>query len=511
MPSRHGPTLLESALGWCAECYRDGAFVLATTPDGRECLFHGAQSSGAVSPDSFGVNPPPALRRAAQRRPRTPRGRAARVEPPTRPPGHPTGRPLPRAVRRDLTRSAARALAYGRRRACARVDAGRWAPHPGWRHFIETGWRVMADQAEAWRRVVQLVDAEDWRTDKRRSWLQILRRLVNSMDWTTGLVTGVTAQRLGAAGDRATRTVSRVLAWARDAGLVVVVECGASAAFLGSRTNRTPTYALVTDTPLPTQALPEPEVILPVEQSGDLPQSCVSTKPLQGGRRPPSASQCVVDWPVFQVPDSPPERTSAALCLFNRMGLDRRGVSGVPLWRARALLRPWWEAGACVAGILYALDHHPDRPDQHRGDALRGATDPLRVLGYRLKPWRGRLHELPPGVVGIRGDHLRLKAEAIARRAARRSAAEPQPRSASTLPEPGSGRETARKLWEEARRSAVAARSGPRPSGQPVTDDQACRISAATSSAEIYQRALDAARTEGRVARPRRARRKNRW
>ncbi|MHA6797610.1 hypothetical protein ACVGVM_29500 (plasmid) [Pseudonocardia bannensis] len=555
MPSRHGPTPFEPVTGWCAECYRDGAFVLATGPGGRECLFHGAQPGRRATPGSFGVNGPPTLR-AARRRPRTPRGRAARVQPP-RPASRPPGRPLPRAVRRDLSRSAARALAYGRRRACARVDSGRWGPHPGWRHFIETGWRVMVDQAEAWRRVERLVDAEDWRADKRRSWLHILRRLVNSMDWSTGLVTGVTAQRLGDAGDRAARTVSRVLAWARDIGLVVVVECGASAAFLGSRTNRTPTYALVTDTPPAAPAPPEPEDTGPVDQTGDLPLSYVSSKPLQGGRRPLPASQCVVDWPVFQVPDTPAERTAAALCLFKRIGLDHRGVSRVPLWRARALLRPWWGAGACVAGILHALDHHPDRPDHHRGDALRGATDPLRVLGHRLKPWKGRLHELPAAVVGIRGDHLRLKAEAVARRAARRcspvaEASPPQQVSAAASPAPAvapspqpghlavsradraavagqlvhrvagevheqrpaaarpgsvAGREAARALWEQARQQIRAARSAPPLPAPPVTGGEATAGSAPMSSTEIHQRALEVARADG----PRCSRRRNRW
>jgi hypothetical protein len=44
------------------------------------------------------------------------------------------------------------------------MDVGCWAPHPGWRHFIDTGWRVLVDQGEAWRRVEQLVEAEDWLT-----------------------------------------------------------------------------------------------------------------------------------------------------------------------------------------------------------------------------------------------------------------------------------------------------------------------------------------------------------
>jgi hypothetical protein len=39
-----------------------------------------------------------------------------------------------------------------------------------------------------------------------------------------------------------------------------------------------------------------------------------------------------------------------------------------------------WEAGWCLAGLLYALDHHPDHQDKPRGDAPRGARDPARAV-----------------------------------------------------------------------------------------------------------------------------------
>ena len=338
------------------------------------------------------------------------------------PAGRVTSRPstLSRSARRARQRSTALALAYGRRRAAARLYAGTYQPHPGWRHFIQPGWRVLTDQAEAVRLVEDLVDAQDWRADKRTSWLAILRRLVYSMDWSTGLITAVTAQRLGQAGDRAPRTVSRVLAWARDAGLIAVVEHGASAEFLGAAHGRTPTYALVTNTPVPQPTTVDDTVrdhgrlgasirsnaqlARCVDESGDLPASSVKIKPLNSGRldtSPPHPSS----WLAFRIPQSPAERTLATQCLFQRLGLDRRGVSRVALWRARALLRPWWEAGASPAGLAYAIDHHPDHPDRHRGDALRGAHDPLRVLGYRLQPWRGRLGDLPATVRGIYGDY----------------------------------------------------------------------------------------------------------
>jgi hypothetical protein len=232
------------------------------------------------------------------------------------------------------------------------------------------------------------------------------------MDWDTGLITGVTAARLGGAGGRATRTVSRVLAWTRDVGLVVVVEHAASAQFLGSRRNRPACYALVTSSPLAPPEPEDPQVALldehgvsPVDESGDLPISSVSSKPSKNGRRLDPTQ----DWPVYAIPTSPTERSLATRCLMKRLGFDRRGLPGVPLWRTRALLKTWFDAGTCVAGLLFALDHHPDRPTHHRGDMFRGARDPLRVIGHRLRPWRARLNELPPTLTGIRGDYRQKK------------------------------------------------------------------------------------------------------
>src|SRR5207344_3271284 len=122
------------------------------------------------------------------------------------------------------------------------------------------------------------------------------------------------------AGGRAPRTVSRVIAWARDIGLVVVVEHAASAEFLGTDHGRTPTYALVTNTPLPPTADPTPDptesgqLTLVVEESGDLPASSVENKPLNGRRLEPT-TPAEPDWPLYRVPESPPERSAAAHCL----------------------------------------------------------------------------------------------------------------------------------------------------------------------------------------------------
>ena len=415
---RHGNNTPELGVGWCLPCYEAGAFTLALDPAHSECAVHSGLSDPRAADVAATVWPAPAQRC------RLSRGRAAR------PPAAPSRRPsrLCRTARRALHRSAARALAHGRRRAAARLTAGTYQPHPGWRHFIDIGWRVLTDQTETLGIVEDLVDAQDWRTDKRTSWLQILRRLVYSMDWTTGLVTALTAQQLGHAGNRSPRTVSRVLAWARDAGLIVVVEHAASAEFLGTGHGRTPTYAFVTNTPAPyspTQCPTSPDprqprsslshrntqLTFPVNENGDLPTPDVENKPLNGARLDPT-TPASTSWLFYRIPESASERNLATQCLLQRLGLDRRWVSRVPLWRARALLRPWWDAGASPAGLLWAIHHHPDHPTHHRGDALRSAHDLLRVLGHRLRPWRGRLTQLPLAVTGIHGDYQNTPAPA---------------------------------------------------------------------------------------------------
>jgi hypothetical protein len=86
----------------------------------------------------------------------------------------------------------------------------------------------------------------------------------------------------------------------------------------------------------------------------------------------------------------------------------------VALWRLRAGLAPWFKAGWCPAGLLWAIDHHPDQPEQHRGDALRGATDPIRVLLARLAPWTGRHDQLPAHLHGHPGDYRARHATQLA-------------------------------------------------------------------------------------------------
>jgi hypothetical protein len=417
----------EATAGWCLPCYEAGAFTLSTDPRGTACAIHdtGRRRDG----------PSDSRRPGGSARPDGPTGPGSRGSRRRR-----TGRPERRdGQRRALTR--ARARAQGRLRARRRVDDGRFQPHPGVRNFLPPG--NVRDQATALRIVEQLVAAQPWRSDRREAWGAILRQLVLAMDWESGLITAVTAVRLGSAGHRATRTVSRVISWAVAAGLVVVAEKAAAPEFLGSVHGRTPTYALYRPPGLPEPApVAEPDEGHPDEptttatnaqvspspagspaQLGVLPSSAGEKKPLIR-KRLERATAAPTSWPLYRVPQSPSERTLAAKCLLRRLGLDGPGVSGGVLGRARMLLRVWWDAGACPAGLLWAIDHHPDRPDHHRGDALRGARDPVRVLGHRLQPWLGRLGELPRQYAGHRDDYV---ATASARLEAKVAAAEQRP------------------------------------------------------------------------------------
>ena len=349
-----------------------------------------------------------------------------RVAPPARP--NPTGPERGRKGRR-ARRALARAVgrAYGRERARRRVASGRWDPHPGWRNRVGRDLVVVTDQTAALCRAEQLVDTELWRLDKRVRWTRMLRRLMCSMDWTTGLVCGVTLAQLAEVGGCSQRTVSRLLAWAQDVNLLVVVEVGAAATFLGTASNRAPAYVFVAP-PAPPAEEPatsedqssnhamttdSDQLKVPVDENGNLPHSYTGNKPLTNGRRLNHPTQPQINWPLWQIPTTPAERSAAVTTLLAKIGLDGRTV---PVWRARALFHPWWTAGACVIGLLYAIDHHPD--GTLRGNALRGAADPLRVLGHRLRPWVGQLHQLPPGLVGHHGDYRTKQAARVAERIA---------------------------------------------------------------------------------------------
>jgi hypothetical protein len=260
----------------------------------------------------------------------------------------------------------------------------------------------------------------------------MLAVMVAAMDWSTGLIAGVTRERLAEAVGRSTRSVSRLWAWAERVELLARVEEGASGGWLGTDRNRAAAFVLVTPRhPAAGRPVSEPDAeevsstgfVAAGDKGGNPPASCVSNKPLgrpQFTTEPP--------WPSFRIPETPSQRHLAATLLVARAGLD---ATRLDQRRLRGLLKPWWEAGACVAGLLWAIDHHPDHPGTARGDALRGARDPLAVMGFRLSPWTGRIARLPSAVRGLRGDYQAVQR---VRLAAATGAGEP-----TSTPRPASG------------------------------------------------------------------------
>ncbi|MCW2904053.1 MAG: hypothetical protein JWO67_6318, partial [Streptosporangiaceae bacterium] len=214
---------------------------------------------------------------------------------------------------------------------------------------------MLTDQRAVLRRIEQLAAGQEWRQDRRAAWVAILRRLVYSMDRQTGLVTGVPAATLAAAGGRSERTVSDVIRWAKDAGLVFTVEEGAAADFLQSRVNRCPTYAFLVDRLAPAGSSND-GADQGRELLCDLSLSCVGTKPLQGRGLDRSINH--PSWPLWRVPEKAEERGQATRTVRSRLGLDRPGPDR---WRIGPLLDRWWAAGWCPAALLHAIDHHPDR------------------------------------------------------------------------------------------------------------------------------------------------------
>lgn len=319
------------------------------------------------------------------------------------------------------------------------------------------------DQAAALGWVRDLVAAAGWRADRAGAARAILALLVRSMDWETGLVTALTTARMAETARRSTRTVSRVLAWAVEQGLLVQAEAPASAAFLGSTVGRTPTYAVYRPTALtppasePAQDQPGggedqpqdgPDGRGPVLRRdlptcgpgglGDLPRSSGYMSPsrapgephgraARGHPRPDGRSPADPDrscdprqhgtgaqastarreqpWPLYVIPAEPAERERALNRVLEQVGIAPGSITGRTRWTLRGLLRRWWDAGLAPAGVVHALGHHPDRPGQVRSTLTSGVRDLAAVAGARLRPWNGRLGELPDAVRGHHAAH----------------------------------------------------------------------------------------------------------
>jgi hypothetical protein len=318
-------------------------------------------------------------------------------------------------------RRRAHELHRGRQRARDRVDRGTFGVHPGWRGRVPAEFVVLTDQGRAIARATEIVDDQLWSPRQRREWLAMLTVMAHRMDWEgqpdrpdrprhPGLIKGLTRNELARVIGRSPTTVSRVWAWAQDMGLLVRVEEGAPKQWLGSKHNRAAVFAFVA--PRSDESSQRAE---PVDKDGDHPQSCVSNYPLRKTERLRQAATTkpAASWPLFAIPTTPAEREAASQLLLARAGLDARGLDSR---RVRGVLKQWWLAGACVAGLLWAVDHHPDHPEHSRGDTFRSARDQVALLAHRLTPWQNRLHELPAAVTGHRGDYQSAQTERLTQR-----------------------------------------------------------------------------------------------
>jgi hypothetical protein len=293
--------------------------------------------------------------------------------------------------------------------------------------------RVIPDQTEALARVDHLIDAQLWSPRQRREWARMLTAMVHAMDWHTGLIVGVTREQLATLVGRSPTTVSRMWAWAQDTGLLARVEEGAPREWLGTTHNRAAAFVIVTDTPRPLSMGPDDtappasssQLTLPVDQSGNHPTSYVGKKPLDGSKQ---LSDKPTRWAGWQIPTTPAERSAAATELLTRIGLDRPSL--VSRRRAHGLLRPWWDQEWCVVGLLHAIDHRPD--GTRLGDAVRGARDPLAVIGSRLAHWREHHQELPRHLRGLKGDYQAAQSERLHRLTSRPHQSSPRSAGASS-------------------------------------------------------------------------------
>lgn len=70
--------------------------------------------------------------------------------------------------------------------------------------------------------VERVLDDQDWRRDRAATWGSVLRFLAGALD-EDGIVAGISTAQIVAATGTTRRTLCRVIAWAVDAGLLLVV------------------------------------------------------------------------------------------------------------------------------------------------------------------------------------------------------------------------------------------------------------------------------------------------
>lgn len=330
----------------------------------------------------------------------------------------------------------ARARSTGRASAAAHLRRGTYGPAPASLRAVDEllerdGQRritgpTAAEHARA--RVTEAIARQPWRPERAASTAAMVNALIERMDRDGSGLTCMVRAELAHRADRGLRTVTAVLAWLQRAGLLVVVEAGATAEFLGTDTNRAPTYAF-------TEALPEvPEVDHCHPPAGPLSRSFSPKREDQKtpGRR--EIPRCVDPrgrrlrrdqlvsagpWPLRDVPTTVAERQQAAERLFDDLMVS--AVDRPRLHRALVASGLWESDTACPATLAWAVSHHPDDSDRDLGpwwSGLGARSNRVAVLLARLAPWRGRLDAtaVPAHVTGV--DRVARLAALAARQAA---------------------------------------------------------------------------------------------
>ncbi|MCU1613970.1 MAG: hypothetical protein JWO98_1510 [Frankiales bacterium] len=402
--------------GFCLTCRNNGQITLAADPvAGTACTTHlrdpGHQLATAAV-DSVPVGwlgyAPGAVRPASTAPgPKRPRRRRPRRR----------NRPwaaIPDRVRERLQKR-------------VRRPNGRFTPRFITAADIPAGVRVMLDPAAALEAFDTHPATSMWRCDRHRNWRAVWQALTYRIDWRTGGITTTHAQLSAAATDLlgesiSVGTVRRVIAWARAADLLYVVEPGASAQVLGTDVNRAPTYAILA--PMPVDELAHP----PDPRSGDVTAVDGSLRndgqdqQQEGVRRRSHPSQRPRQpFEMRRAPRSAAEQRDAAHTLRSIAGWSDIGDE-----QARRILARWFGAGWCLQALVHAIDQAPSgrrwpappptaqQRDRWRYDADRtGRVRPHREatparrraawLCWRLRHWLDPVtgQPLPPPIRAV--------------------------------------------------------------------------------------------------------------